>query len=183
MGLVPALPTRSQVVQSGRRRGPWSDARIRAKAQLSAHPPLRPRVGDNPSVCANLDLVRSIYAAWERGDFSSAEWASAEIEFGFADGPEPGRWSGRGEMARRYGDWLRAWRDFRAEPEEYFVVDGQRVLVFVHNSGRGRTSGLEIEQRSVANFFEIRNGKVVRFVLYWDRDRALADLGLTEDAG
>jgi ketosteroid isomerase-like protein len=86
-------------------------------------------------------------------------------------------------MARRYGDWLRAWRDFRAEPEEFFVVDGQRVLVFVHNSGRGRTSGLEIEQRSVANFFEIRNGKVVRFVLYWDRDRALADLGLTEDAG
>jgi ketosteroid isomerase-like protein len=130
---------------------------------------------------ANLDLVRSIYAAWERGDFSSAEWAHPEIEFAFADGPEPGRWTGLTKMAERYGDWLRAWKDFRAEPEEYIVVDGERVLVLVHNSGRGRTSGLELEQRSVANFFEIRDGRVTRLVLFWDRERALADVGLATD--
>ena len=126
----------------------------------------------------NLDLVRSIYAGWERGDFTSGDWADPEIEFGFADGPEPGSWTGIKNMADRYIEWLRGWRDFRGEPERFIEVDDTRILVFVHNTGRGRTSSLEMDQRSVANLFEIHAGRVTRLVLYWDRDRALADVGL-----
>jgi hypothetical protein len=49
---------------------------------------------------ANLDLVRPIYTAWERGDFSSVEWAHPEIEFVIADGQ-------RAAAGRGWPGWLR----------------------------------------------------------------------------
>ena len=126
--------------------------------------------------------MRSIYSEWERGDFSSAEWADPEIEFAFAGGPEPGSWKGLAGMSEGYREWLRAWEGFRAEPEEYLVLDSERILVLVRNSGRGRTSGLELEERSVANLFHLRGGQVTRIVVYLDRGLAFSDLGLAREA-
>lgn len=53
----------------------------------------------------NVALVRSIYADWERGNFSSAEWADPAVEFVFADGPDPGNWRGLTEMAQGFRAW------------------------------------------------------------------------------
>jgi ketosteroid isomerase-like protein len=130
----------------------------------------------------NLGLVRSLYAAWERGDFRSADWAHQEIVYVVVDGPEPGTFRGRAEMAAYGRRVLDAWEDWRVEGEEYRELKTDRVLVLDHHSGRGRTSGLEVGRMGGkgAVVFHIRDGQVTKMVAYWDRDRALADLGLKE---
>ncbi len=132
------------------------------------------------SVSADLDLVRSIYAGWERGDFSRSDWAHPDIEFSYVGGPEPAQASGIGSMDQAWREWLRDWEGFRAEPVEYRVIEEGRILVLVRNRGRGRLSRLEFDERSVGNYFELDGGRVKKLVVYLDGARALADLGLGE---
>jgi ketosteroid isomerase-like protein len=133
---------------------------------------------------ANLDLVRSIFARWERGDVSSAEWADPEIEFVTADGPSPGSSTGLAGMAEAMREFLGAWQGWRVEADEYRELDDERVLVLQHYSARGRTSGLEVGQTMAkgANLFHVRGGKVTKLVCYFEREHALAELGLASEA-
>jgi ketosteroid isomerase-like protein len=130
----------------------------------------------------NLDLVRSIVADWERGDWSSVKWADPDIELEFAGVPG-GRHVGLDGMAEGVRDWMRVWKDFRvAEVEEYRELDDERVLVLHRFIARGKSSGLTVEhmQPKGASLFHMRDGTVTRLVAYPERDRALADLGLEE---
>jgi hypothetical protein len=92
---------------------------------------------------ANVDLVRSRYAAWERGDWSSVEWAHPGIEFVIADGPSPGAWSGVAGMVEGYRQVMNAWERYSARAEEYLSLDDERVLVLQRLAGarQGEWSG------------------------------------------
>ena len=130
----------------------------------------------------NVELVRSICAAWDRGDYSSVGWAHPDFEFVAADGPSPGTWSGIAEAAAGWREWLSAWDDFHLEPEEYREVDDERVLVFFRLHGRGKSSGLDLDEMHPlgVGVFHVREGRVTRFVAYVDAERGLEAVGLRE---
>ena len=118
----------------------------------------------------------------ERGDFSATDWARPEAEFVWVGGSIPGAVRGFTELGKTWRERVSAWEDPRPKAEEYRELDDERVLVFFSMTGRGRSSGLDLGElhRQYASVLHVRDGKVTRVVTYWDRDRALADLGLEE---
>ncbi|HUH81963.1 MAG TPA: nuclear transport factor 2 family protein [Solirubrobacteraceae bacterium] len=136
-------------------------------------------MSEDEAISANVELVRSIYADWERGNFGRADWVDPEIEYLTEGGPDPGGSTGLAPLAAANRDFLSLWTDWRIHADSFRALDGERVLVLTSRGGRGRASGLEIWEPS-ANLFHIRDGRVTRLVFYWHRERALADLGLED---
>jgi len=80
------------------------------------------------------------------------------------------------EELRRFRD-EGPWEELRFEAERFFDVDDERVLVFVRVDAKGKGSGASVELLN-AHEFTIREGVLVRFKVYSDRDDALEAAGL-----
>jgi ketosteroid isomerase-like protein len=70
-------------------------------------------------------------------------------------------------------------RSLRLEPERFFDVDDERVLVFMRVTAEGEGSGVPVGRRT-AHEITIRDGVVVRLKVYADRTEALEAAGLRE---
>jgi ketosteroid isomerase-like protein len=133
---------------------------------------------------ANLDLVRSIYADWERGDFSRSEPFHGNVEYARIGGEVvsgsggPGRWHGRDEMWQATIEWLRLWEEFHTRAEDFIDVD-DRVVVLSHQTARGKLSGISVDKHG-ADVFTLHDGRIIRLESYWDQHEALKALGLEE---
>ena len=130
---------------------------------------------------ANVELVRSIFADWERGDFRQVDWADPDIELVRPEGLEGGELKGLPSTAKGWREWLSEWEGFHAKADEFRELDAERVLAFGRMSGRGRMSGV-VGDTEIVNLFHIQDNKVTRLVLYSNRERAFADLGLAPQA-
>jgi ketosteroid isomerase-like protein len=124
----------------------------------------------------NVELVRSIYAAWERGDFSSVKWADPEVEFTIP-GPDPKVHRGLEAMGRAWAEWLGAFDEFSVVGRDFHDA-GDKVVVDQLFRGKGKGSGIPVDEIPGAAVITVRDGKVTRFEGHTTLEPALASAGL-----
>ena len=92
--------------------------------------------------------------------------------------PSPTVARGRDAVGRTFMKFEEAWDEHRSEPEEYRVIDDERVLVLSIEHFRGR-DGIEITQ-PCGTLFTFRDGEITRMQSFWERENALKAAGLLE---
>lgn len=86
--------------------------------------------------------------------------------------PGGGVYHGPRAVERVLRDQAEMIRDFSAEPEELFLV-GDQVVAYVRLRGFAHESDFEIDMK-VGQIWTVKEGRIVRFRAYVDRDEAVA---------
>jgi ketosteroid isomerase-like protein len=111
----------------------------------------------------NVEIVRGVYEAWQRGDFEVALEPFHEDIKWFGPPEAPGSIQGvRGREGVRHAlaGWLGAWVDFRFELRE-LIDHGDEVLACGWQHGRGKGSGVEVSEETFS-VWTLQAGKIVR---------------------
>jgi ketosteroid isomerase-like protein len=80
---------------------------------------------------------------------------------------------GREGFERFLRGWLESFHHFRVEPQR-IVERGDRLIVVVHQTGKGRASGVEVDA-TLAHVWTVSDGRAVRWEAVPQPDRALSE--------
>ena len=131
-----------------------------------------------------MEIVKEMFAAFNRGDLrTSARLLDESVVFD-TRGME---WENEDFVRVYFGpegvrdfwrEWLPAWSDIRVDVLSIRAL-GDRVLVWLHQSQVGRTSGLPVDI-SLGWDILFRDGKIVRVAFFRNEQAALESVGLSE---
>jgi len=130
----------------------------------------------------DVEIVRrSVDAFRERDADAVSELFDENAGFRSAivGGIEGGTYRGYADIQRYFSDMDEAFDDWHTEDERYFEPAEGRVVLVYRIRGRGKGSGVPIDQ-PVGIVFTLRDGKVVLADVYLDPQEALAAAGVRE---
>lgn len=93
--------------------------------------------------------------------------------------PEAGVYRGIEALREYWGRFTGSFEEFGFEAEDFVDLGGDRVLILLRLTTRGKDSGARVEARP-GWIFTIRNGLTVRIDAFLDREEALEAVGLRE---
>ena len=132
----------------------------------------------------NVEIVRKVYEAAARGDTaaifelydSDIEWDASRTERGAVTGRVA---RGKESLLKWLREWYEAWETINDDLEELIEVNDNKVISVMVQRGRGRASGIEVEDR-LWTVWTIREGKVVRVVWFPTSAEAFEAVGVSE---
>ena len=132
----------------------------------------------------NVEIVRRVYETAASGDTAAllalyhpeVEWDASRTQRGAMSGRVV---RGRDAMRNWLRDWYEAWETVEDDLEELVEAGEDRVVSIMVQRGRGRRSGIDVEER-LGTVWTIRDGKIVRVVWFPTPEHALEAVGLRE---
>ena len=128
----------------------------------------------------NAEIVRQIYEAWAKGDFRAGDHFDPHVVWVIRspDFPEFGVFSGPAGLTTYTRRVLEQWERLTVEATQIQAV-GDTVLVHVVQHGKGRASGIEVDD-TYFMLFTFRGKQIVRMETVRDEGDALEAVGLSE---
>ena len=129
----------------------------------------------------NVEIIRKAAELFnaEGPEAVSRRFFAEDVEFHDPpDSPSPRVARGREEVRRQFDAFNEAWEKHTTDPQEIRAVGTDKVLAVTVERFTGR-DGIHVEAPA-ASVFTLRNGKVVRWEAFWDRQGALEAAVLAE---
>jgi ketosteroid isomerase-like protein len=116
-----------------------------------------------PDTRADVETLRRGYEALNDGDVGAVlELLDPDIQWHEpTPSPEAGTHVGRDSFEQFLRVWLDAFEDFHLEAEHIVEHEGKLVVV-VRQTGRGRSSGVQVDVR-LAHVWTVEEGRAVRW--------------------
>jgi ketosteroid isomerase-like protein len=129
----------------------------------------------------NEELIRRSYDAINRRDLKAAkELVDPDCEVrALFTGLDGRTYRGHEGIERWLAEAEESWEDIEQTPERFIEVDPERTIAVIRFRGRGRGSGVQVDQQ-LAVIATIRDGRAVSVESFTSLAEALEAVGLSE---
>jgi ketosteroid isomerase-like protein len=130
----------------------------------------------------NVETLRQLFALVGEGENPEAlyELLDPNIELIISTSAlDAGRYVGHAAVRRYFRGYVGTWESWHLHPESLIDAGDDRVVVGLYERGRGKGSGVEVDNR-VGQVWTFRDGLVVRWETYSTLAQALEATGLSE---